>query len=248
MEKRLEREKEFHNNRFNKETREAAWKFYSIESISNSYFENKIYKSFKDKRVLEIGCGKGDFSMKMAKEQVNVVGIDISEVAIDYLKKYIKKNNLEKYTDFKVMNAEELNFDKSYFDGIIGISILHHLKLEKVCKQMVNILKENGQGIFKEPLGHNPFINLYRKLTPSYRTEDEHPLLKKDIEIIKKYFNTVEIKHFHLTTLLAVPFRKTKVFNSFISLLSSVDEFLFKFNVFKFMSWQIIITVSNPQK
>lgn len=38
---------------------------------------------------------------------------------------------------------------------------------------------------FSEPLGHNPIINWYRNRTPEMRTEDEHPLLIKDIEFAK---------------------------------------------------------------
>ena len=33
--------------------------------------------------------------------------------------------------------------------------------------ELSRIIKPNGECIFQEPMGHNPIINLYRKLTPN---------------------------------------------------------------------------------
>ena len=41
--------------------------------------------------------------------------------------------------------------------------------------------------IFIEPLGTNPLINLYRKFTPTSRSDDEHPLTFEDIKYFKSY-------------------------------------------------------------
>lgn len=43
--------------------------------------------------------------------------------------------------------------------------------------------------MFFEPLGHNLLINLYRRLTPELRTEDEHPLVACDLERLVNYFH-----------------------------------------------------------
>src|SRR3546814_4334755 len=42
------------------------------------------------------------------------------------------------------------------------------------------VLRPGGRAVFIEPLGLNPAIELYRRFTPSARTPDEHPLLRRD--------------------------------------------------------------------
>jgi ubiquinone/menaquinone biosynthesis C-methylase UbiE len=184
----------------------------------------------------------------MAAKNIFVVGIDLSDVAIMKSEEYAKEKELSELTEFHVMNAEEISFTESEFNGVLGVSILHHLELKKILNKLAQILDKNGKGIFLEPLGHNPFINLYRKLTPNYRTEDEHPFTRDDIELLNKYFENIEVKYFHLTTLLAVPFRRTAFFGVLLSVFSKMDSFLFKINPLKYWAWQVVISVSNPIK
>ena len=65
--------------------------------------------------------------------------------------------------------------------------MLHHLDLSKCMLELNRLLRINGSIVFMEPLGTNPLINLYRKLTPNSRTADEHPLTPKDFYFIKTY-------------------------------------------------------------
>ena len=53
-----------------------------------------------------------------------------------------------------------------------------------------------------EPLGTNPLINLYRKLTPRSRTADEHPFVTKDFDFIKSTLGTVTVKYYGFISLV----------------------------------------------
>jgi hypothetical protein len=64
-------------------------------------------------------------------------------------------------------------------------------------------LKTGGEGLFLEPLGHTPLINLYRRFTPRFRTPDEHPLVISDFELARRYFGSVDAEFFHLTSFFA---------------------------------------------
>ena len=131
---------------------------------------------------------------------------------------------------------------------IIGSGIIHHLDLEKSYAELNRILKKDGHAVFVEPLGHNPLINLYRNLTPKMRTEDEHPLLEKDLRLLGKYFHRVEIDYFSLFTLLAVPFRNTFLFNGLRTLLGKVDQAVFLIPPVRKYAWTVVIHASNPKK
>ena len=42
--------------------------------------------------------------------------------------------------------------------------------------------------VFYEPLGTNPMIRLYRRLTPRLRSADEHPLVDADVALARRSF------------------------------------------------------------
>ena len=103
------------------------------------------------------------------------------------------------------------------------------------------ILKPKGKFIFIEPLGTNPIINFYRKLTPNSRSEDEHPLVKQDFDLIKKQFNKIDVKYYGFFTLIFFPFYFTPV-NSFVfKFLNKLDQVFFKINFFKNFAWSVLI-------
>lgn len=90
------------------------------------------------------------------------------------------------------MDAEDLEFDESSIDLVFGSGILYHLDIKKSLNSMVRVLRPSWKAIFIELIGHNLFINLFRKLTPDIRSKDEHPLLNKDLILLDKYFKNVE--------------------------------------------------------
>jgi ubiquinone/menaquinone biosynthesis C-methylase UbiE len=248
MKTKIDKEKEFHNHRFEEDTRKHLDKYYSIISNTRNYYISLLEHDISDKRVLEYGCGEGSNSFNLAKLGAEVFGIDISDVAI---RKAIDKSNdlnLDRLLDFRVMNAEELNFPDNYFNRICGTAILHHLELKKSLTELTRVLKKNGDAFFLEPLGHNPLINLYRGLTRNLRTDDEHPLKLNDLDLLKNYFNKVNIHYFHLITLLSVPFREYKLFDSLLKILNKIDSYLFRFTFFKKNAWIIVIELSEPKK
>lgn len=248
MTDRIAREKEFHNHRFAENTRKPLDKYYSISANTRKLFLDLMNTELKGKKVLEYGCGTGSFSFDLAEKGAFVYGIDISEVAIEEAAKIAVTKNFKNNLNFNVMNAEDLKFEDDFFDRICGNSILHHLELKTSLKELVRVIKKEGNAIFIEPLGHNPFINLYRKLTPKLRSEDEHPLKSEDLVLFAEYFSKVNISYFHLTTLLAVPFRNTILFDKIFSILNKIDSALFGFEIFRKNAWMIVIELSEPKK
>ena len=83
-----------------------------------------------------------------------------------------------------------------------------------------------------EPLGHNPVVNLFRKLTPNRRTENEAPLTEKDINYIKREFKEAAEERFYLVSLLAFffyfAFRSKRLFGVSQKLLHELDLMLFR--------------------
>lgn len=243
---RLQKEAEFHDHSFSSDLRSPTTKYYTIVGDCRADYKNKIAKNISGKKVLEYGCGTGSYGFELAKNGAEVFGIDISPVAIELATKTAAEQGVSGNTTFKVMNAEELLFEDNSFDLICGTGIIHHLELEKSFSEIKRVLKNSGEAVFCEPLGHNPFINWYRNRTPEMRTEDEHPLLMTDFELAEKYFSKVDIKYFSLMTLSAVPFRNSPVFKPFLGFTEFLDRIVLnKFSPLKRWAWNCNITLEK---
>lgn len=245
---RLERERDFHNATFADHSRSAASKFYKVERAPmDRYAELLTLPDPGSKRVLEYGCGPGSHAFFLAKRGIDVTGIDISDVAIEQARQRAEADGVADRCHFAVMNAEETGLAEHSFDLICGTAILHHLDLDKAYAELCRLLKPEGHAVFVEPLGHNPAINAYRRVTPSLRTEDEHPLLAGDLERANSHFDRVELEYFNLLTLLAVPLRNRRSFGKALGALQAVDRKLFGVPALRRHAWMVLLDLSLPR-
>jgi Methylase involved in ubiquinone/menaquinone biosynthesis len=239
---RKQKDKEFNDKKYSEHSAgrvERLSKYYGVIDGSIEFYRRCLSRG-KSRNVLDYGCGQGLWSFYLAGIGASVTGIDGSNVAIEQAQKTL---------DFSVMDCENMTFDEDTFDFICGTAILHHLNLEKALSEIVRTLKPDGTAVFLEPLGHNPMINLYRRLTPSLRVEDEHPLRTEDIRIAERYFEVVDTQYFELLALLAVPLRRFRIFRSVLTILKTADKVLFR--LFPFMgryAWHVVITLSHPRQ
>jgi ubiquinone/menaquinone biosynthesis C-methylase UbiE len=264
---RKKQEKQFHDNlrngcygqRWSPELerviqQDPTWvnmKYYSIERRSRELVLDWFLRECSGKRVLDYCCGNGEDGRIIAKCGANeVVGIDISEISIANCAELAKRDGVHATTTYLIRDAESTNFDDNSFDIITEYGALHHLDLEKAFAEMGRILRPTGKAICNEALAHNPFIHLYRKLTPHLRTawEADHIMRKQDFLLASKYFGKIQIKLFHLSTLCAVPFRKSPLFLPLLTVLELVDSLLLKLPVLKWWAWQTVFILSDPRK
>ena len=106
---------------------------------------NKIQGSVKNKKILDIGCGVGDFSIMFAKMGAHITGIDISKKAIEKAKKKVHKRTF--FINFLITSIEDMNFPMQSFDIITSFTVLQHIsdkKLSLSVRKMVNSLKFGG--------------------------------------------------------------------------------------------------------
>jgi len=166
----------------------------------------------KNKKILDICCGKGILSYFFASKNADVIGIDLSEKHINFCKK--ESNRLRIKAKFFVMNAQIPEFEKNSFDIITGYRAIHHLpNLNLFFENCYRLLKPNGFIIFVEPLKKNPIVQFNRKyIAPNARTIYEHPLKMKDLKRAKLIFGNLEHYEYHLISPIAWVF-KTKIKN-----------------------------------
>src|SRR5713226_3971 len=78
-------------------------------------FDARMLNACIGKVVLDVACGDGLFTIRMAERAKEVIGVDFSRIAISEARKNLA-NSGRKNLRFEISNAESLNFQKETFD------------------------------------------------------------------------------------------------------------------------------------
>ena len=225
----LEAEASFEDRKASGESLRANQsKFYWATALSEKRHKALTHDAISGKVALEIGCASGNDAVGYASEAKSYTGIDISEVAISNCKKLHLQN-----ARFLCVDGHRLPLESNSIDCVIVNSLLHHLDLQSVFLEITRVLKRDGILIFREPLGTNPFFQLYRLLTPSARTIDERPFTFGDLKLMRSYFAFEDVQWFGFLSLMSA-FAHSSLLRS---MLSRID-FALSFSPLKYFFWQ----------
>lgn len=139
------------NNKYNNDTffekySQMARSVHGLQGAGEWQTLKNMLPDFKDKKVLDLGCGFG-WHCKYAIENnaKEVVGIDSSEKMLEKAKKINGDKSIE-YINSTIENLETKN---DYFDIVISSLALHYVKdFSKVCEKVYYTLKEDGDFVF----------------------------------------------------------------------------------------------------
>ncbi len=100
--------------------------------------------------ALDAATGRGEFinTIRQYFRSYNqIVGIDISDKAVQYAQKLYPENNIEIYR----MDLESLDFEDAHFDTVCMVNSLHHLENPAaVLAELLRVLKPGGLLLLSE--------------------------------------------------------------------------------------------------
>ena len=143
-------------------------------------------------RVLEVGCGSGHLTKRLAERGVDIVGIDANPNARE-----VAGSELVLH-----MQAEHLQFDDKEFDAIISVHAIEHIPpLDAAIAEMARVLQPQGRALFIYPA--EPIQGLYAIPTSVilYRTPFKarqvhcHKLWPSKLRRIVEPFGLTETHH-----------------------------------------------------
>lgn len=107
----------------------------------NQWYSNLILKEIKPGigRTLDIGCGTGEFTKKIAMKVKEVIAIDIADQMIIEARKRHPSENIR----YILQDFDNIN-EKEHFDCIVSIATFHHLSLDTALPKIKRMLNPGG--------------------------------------------------------------------------------------------------------
>ena len=146
-----------------------------------------------NKKVLDLGCFEGNhFSLYLAEHSKEYIAIDLSDLAIEKLKK-----RLEPFDNSRAIAVDFFSndFEEKEFDLIYAFGVLHHFEDKKMLISKLNEkLNKNGEIISYDPLTTSLPIKILRFIYRPFQTDAawEWPFTKKDYKLYDVSFNIIE--------------------------------------------------------
>ncbi|OGZ32200.1 MAG: hypothetical protein A2V69_00235 [Candidatus Portnoybacteria bacterium RBG_13_40_8] len=129
-------------------------------------------------KILEIGCGCGYLTLELARNNMDVTGIDLSPGSIEIANQVLSENAFkENFGSLKYIctGIHKYDLGNQTFDTIIFFGTLHHMPDPALILRKVHrALKQGGQLIIYEPIKDNIskdsafFAAIFRALVPTW--------------------------------------------------------------------------------
>lgn len=216
--------------------RAAQTKYYwSVEPLINE-FKQGVRNAASGKTIVEIGCARGDDASAYAATAQRYIGIDLADEAVD-----VARSRKIPNAEFIVCNAHDIPLEDACCDVAVVNAVLHHLDLVSGLAEIKRLLKPGGFLFIIEPLGTNPFFQLYRKLTPEARTTDEKPFTRSELRHLENTFELESIQYIGLTAVASAFFRNRRL-RALLLLIDSV----FAKSPARIFFWQVAAIYRAP--
>jgi len=123
-----------------------------------------LYRIEPGHTVLEVGCGTGLLTAELAKTGAKIYALDISPELLSVAQERVKSSQVAIFCG----NAYSLAFEAEMFDFVVGLSVLHHLDIDRALCEFWRVLRKGGKVVFSEPNMLNPQIILERVFFRKY--------------------------------------------------------------------------------
>jgi SAM-dependent methyltransferase len=137
-------------------------------------------------RCLELGCGTGEFTVRLVDSGCELVAVELSEATAE-----VARDRVGGRAEILVGDVETgAGLDGRGFDAVVGVSVLHHVDLDATLEHTFSLLRPGGRFAFSEPNMANPqvwaerrfgVLRRLRHVTP-HETAFHAPALRQRLE------------------------------------------------------------------
>ena len=138
-----------------------------IDEYYPGFIHRQLSNFLKDikGRVLDIGCGEGQFSRHILEstETLHLVCADLSASSLKKFQKTIDHKDRTRVS-LIICDAENLPFKPESFNGMVIVNLMHHLPGFSSIKGFHNVLKASSIMLMVDIVSNNPVLEFGRKV------------------------------------------------------------------------------------
>lgn len=181
-----------------------AWYKTPLGSLCDRLEKETIFELFKPKElVLDIGCGTGNYTLELANQGVNAVGIDSSFDMAVFAKMKAERNGLK--TSFVVGNVEAMPFKNDVFDGALSITTLCFVSnTEMTVDEIKRVVKPEGDLVLGE-LNRLSYWAVLRRIKALFKKSSYRRASFFSLQKLKGLLEEVELKNLKWSSCLYFP-------------------------------------------
>lgn len=201
-------------------------------------------------RVLDFACGTGVTSAWLSDRGAEVTGVDLSPKSTARAAEL--SSALGANATFVTGDLDSRELAATTFDRVVGRFALHHVDCAAVAPALAARLPGGGKAAFLETMDTNPVLRFARRRLvgrfgiPRYGTLDEHPLTRRDLDVLARAFGDLRIEvasmaFFHLFDRQVLQYRSERA----SAVLGTVDEFLLERLGLRSWSYHQVLVLSR---
>lgn len=160
-------------------------------------FDDRMLKAAPGKKVLDVGCGDGLFTIRIAEEGAkSAVGVDFSKIAISESRKNLARSEM-KNVRFELAEADDLPFPEEAFDLVI-CRRGPVTDRTKSLSEAYRVLRKDGV-LMEITIGERNMENIARLFGRGQMLGSEKVSTLKDRMLREAGFTPLEIKDYMAT-------------------------------------------------
>ncbi len=145
-------------------------------------------------RILDIGCGTGDYTKPLAAAtEATVHAIDVTAALLR-----LGREDASANLHYSAADAMRLPFPDGSFDALVGNAVLHHLPLDHALPELIRVAKPGARLCFAEPNLLNPHVFLERNVPFLRRwfenSPDEIAFVRWRLRPVLERFGLVDVR------------------------------------------------------
>lgn len=123
----------------------------SVSKVLDGLFRKSVYARFEltlrecgdvsGKKILDVGCGPGRYSVELAKRGAIVTGIDFAESMIVKARRLASVRGVSEVSTFKTIDFKDMPVDETY-DICIGMGLFDYISQPEGTLEKMNQITE----------------------------------------------------------------------------------------------------------
>ena len=214
--------------------------------------EKRVGACASGRLVLDYGGGRGTYAIGPAEAGARVIGVDLSRQPTASAVIRTRRAGVGDRCRFLLGDCERLPFATGTFDLVQSMGVLSSLCHDHAFAELARVIKPDGTVFIVDTLGHNPLLNLNRRLRywrgRRTRWELDHIPTLQGLAKADRHFHDVKLEFFGLTTTLLAPLSRGEgaCARWLAKLGEKIDRRLLRINPLRRLAFKFICTLSSP--